>query len=366
MSFAVARGAYQRCANYGFQAGVQKRYTHRSPSYAYLDLWQKHKVEYSKEMNRPFMLQSPQLVSQILRVESTMKQKGYVPFLHAMPASSKVLLEFYKTASPRVPHPFWKFFRSPFDPHFMGLKELRKKIPSQDDRVQRPEFLSMSYALTSNTEGLESAASWGFVNHFGREQYFPMMNNLQSAMSDWEKRSGRKIPAPFFDRARMLIRQYNRLSVGNFYCFGIPPAKVADWMYDSKPYYVPTGRDILDIVRHPRLRDRNSGTIATLILAKEVMTPSSGWVAVCANDSEADQFCKGRKLVPPGKVSLYREILAASPTEFEERERAQRLVLDENLKALMSDLKEWVKTGKEIPSQDVSDHRACDMPEMLP
>ncbi len=363
MSFAVAaaKRGVQQWPRFG---SVQKRFTHRSPSYAYLNLWQKHKVEYSKEVNRPFMLESPQLVAQILRVESAMKQKGFVPFMHAMPASSKVLLEFYKTISPKAQNPFWKCFRSPFDSCLKGLKELRKNIPTEEDRVPRPEFLSTSYALTSEVEPLESAASWGFVNHFGKVQYFPMLDKFQQTIAEWERRNGKKVPATFLDQGRALVRQYNRLSVGNFFCLGVPPEKVAEWMYDSKPYYVPTGCDIGSVVRHPQLF--KGGRVANLLLAKEVLTPSSGLIGVCANDAEAEQFCKGVKLVSPHQIPLYKEILAASPTEFEQREMAKRVDLDQKLKALMSDFQEWATSGKEFDSLVDSDFEGGDIPETLP
>ena len=341
---------------------VQKRFTHRAPSYAYMQEWERHKVDFVEKLDSSHqgkhLVQSPRLVSQILKTESAMKQRKFVPFVHAMPASSKVLLELYKTASPPN-KPFVKRLRSPFEKP-KSLTELRTRIPQTQDRIQRPEFLSASYALTCNTTTLESAASWGFANHFGREQLVPMNSQLQAFVSNLEAQAGKKMPEELVQRARDLIRVYNRLKVGDFYVIGVPPSKLSSWMYDAKPYYVPTGRDIRKVAREPKTT-AEEGTIATLLLADEVLRPDSGLIAVEANNAlEVEQFAYGLRFKPPEELPEYRMILRENETSFEASENAQRASLGRELESLISDVKRWLHGS---PSLKWDDH---DCPALLP
>lgn len=342
---------------------VQKRFTHRASSHAYLKEWERHKVDFVDKLGSSHqgkhLTQSPQLVAQILKTESAMKQRKFVPFVHAMPASSKVLLELYKTAS-SPDKPFVKRLRSPFEKR-KSLSELRRSVPQTEDRVQRPEFLSASYALTSNTVPLESAASWGFANHFGREQYSSMQSQLEFFVADLEKRADKKLPEELVQRAKDLIRVYNRLEVGDFYVLGVPPSKLSSWMYDAKPYYVPTGRDIQDVARTPRTT-AEEGTIATLLLAHEVLQPDSGLIAVEANNPlEVEQFAYGLRFRPPEEVSAFRAILREKATPFEASENALRTSLDRELDSLISDVKRWLHGS---PSLEWDGARDC--PSLLP
>lgn len=339
MSFPLTAAGVKRLCPFS----LQKRWTHRSPSYNYMHLWNQHQVDYISSMP-PNMKKSPLLVSQILRAEAAMKQKGYVPFVHAMPASSKVLLAFYRAASPTASS-FYKTLRSPFQPS-SSLSEVQASVPNQEDRVPRPQFLSTSYALTGNTVHLESAASWGFVNHYGNEQYFPMLAKMADFAASVEEKTGRKIPSSFERRAQTLIRGYNRLSVGNFYVLGVPPEKIALWMYDAKPYHIPTGRSIEAVVNEPRLNDQNEGSIATLMLAKEVLHPASGLIAVEANNaSEIESFCRGIDWVHPRDLPVYHPLMGPD-TPFEEREKTARERLDQELDCLISDFNHWLKSSE--------------------
>jgi hypothetical protein len=347
---------------------VPKRFTHRASSFAYLKQWQMHKVDYASKMATPFyvdqnpgvnMYNSPEKVRQILCVEAAMKMRGLTPFVHAMPASSRVLLEFYKIFSPSHRS---QPIRSPFDSH-RGLNEIRKNLPKETDRVPRSDLLAVSYALTSNTVPLESAASWGFVNHFGKEQYYPMVDRLSSVLSEWEKRSGRKVPDSFLVRGRSLISHYNRLKVGDFFIFGVPPGKLTSWMYDSGPYFVPTGRDIRAIVDQPQVEE-TEGTLATLMLGKEVLSPSSALTVVSSD--EADRFCHGFNLVEPSKIALYDPILNSAPTAFEKEEKEARKHMEEKLGHLLSDFKTWAETGIEPLDRQVDDAEPMEVPAWLP
>lgn len=341
---------------------VQKRFTHRAPSYAYMQEWERHKVDFVEKLDSSHqgmhLTQSPQLVSQILKTESAMKQRKFVPFVHAMPASSKVLLELYKTASP-PDKPFVKRLRSPFEKP-KSLSELKRRVPHTEDRVQRPEFLSTSYALTCNTTPLESAASWGFANHFGKEQNCSMRSQLEFFVSNLERQAGKKLPEELVGKAIDLIRVYNRLEVGDFYVLGVPPSKLSSWMYDAKPYYVPTGRDIRKVAKEPKTT-AEEGTIATLFLADEVLKPDSGLIAVAANDPlEVEQFAYGLRFKPPEELPAYRTILREKETSFEASENNLRASLGRELESLISEVKRWLHGS---PSLKWDDH---DCPALLP
>lgn len=295
------------------------------------------------------MKRSPALVSQILRVESAMQRRGLVPFVHAMPASSKILLSLYQLHSPvGSPYPL---IRPAYDPQRKSLASIA--VPQKTERMPRSDLLSVSYALTCNIVPLESAASWGFVNHFGKEQYFPMLNLFYDLM--------RGAPSSLVSRGRSLIRQYNRLQVGDFYMLGVPLPNLSNWMYDAKPFYVPTGRDIRNVAANPQVTSKE-GTIATLKLAKEVLEPASGLVVVPA--SAADAYCKGLDLVSPRDIPAYQDILGPEESAFERSEQEKRAQLDAQLTEWIDDLSAWEKTGREPTGQLSKD--AWDLSDFVP
>jgi hypothetical protein len=210
---------------------------------------------------------------------------------------------------------------------------------------------------------LESAASWGFKNHFGKEQYFPMVEHLNTFFAEWQKRSRKQVPTCFLDRGRNLISEYNRLAVGQFFVLGVPANKLTDWMYDAKPFYIPTGKDIRSVVEKPAI-SADEGTIATLMLAKEVLNPTSGLVVISVD--KTDSFCKGLDLIDPSYIPLYRSITCSASTAFEEREMKVRDQLQLKLKQFSSDFMEWSKTGHFSIESSPTEEPFYDFPQSLP
>jgi hypothetical protein len=251
--------------------------------------------------------------------------------------------------------PFFSYLRSPY--------KIPKKVevPTREVQSQKADLLSTSYALTCNIKPLESAASWGFVNHFGNQQYVPMIQELSSFAQEVENATGRKIPEVFYRRGAQLIREYNRLDVGNFFVLGVPRDRLASWVYDSLPYNVPTGKKVETIVDTPDVS--REGTLATVVLSKDVLDPESGLVIVEANDlAQVEAFCRGLSFTEPSEFEEFRSI-----ADFSKDEADSRANIDQKLDILSADFTRWLKAGEEpSPNSVYEDFDPGDFPALLP
>lgn len=318
---------------------IQRRYTHRSSSYAYAEIWKRQKIDYVAQMGRPHFQYSPKLINRILSVETAMRVQGLTSFVHAMPAGAKVLTEFSAAIYQNASNPwnrYFKYLRCPDTA--LPWEKAVKQISAGPEKSQKPHLLSVSYALLSGIRPLESAASWGFVNHFGNEQNLSLLSNLEALL----QREDSRVRAYFRDKGWQLIRQYGRLQVGDFLVMGVPESKLSRFVYDSAPYNIPTGRDVRSVAREPHKHldslMKEETHMASLIVCKETLDPRSGLVMVIANDEEeVAAFCGNRHFKPMQEVALYQEVLKTKDTGFEEQEREKRKQIDAQLKFLVQE-----------------------------
>jgi hypothetical protein len=360
---------------------VQKRYVHRAPDLNYMSLWKKSGIDYMEKMGRFSkdreynagfnMYRSPQLVEQILRVTVAMKQKGFIPFVHAMPASAKVIMKFAEVMYPMKAQEsrHFKYLRPPTCANKAKYEEVVKIIPQAEGVVQS-QLLSMSYALTCGTKWLETAASWGFVNHFGREQYFPMMNRYSALI---EKNGNTKAHFVFRAMSGALIGKYNRLQVGDFQVIGVPPEKINRFVYDSKPYNIPTGKDVKVVAADP-VQDvealmANGSHMATMMIFEETLDPASGLCIVNASDAEeAKSFCEGISFTPMKEVAAYADLVGVEATEFEKTQLEQRREADDDLQKLVAQFKSAKDDPEKIKAfaSVIEEASPYDLPQMMP
>lgn len=341
---------------------MQKRFTHRASSFDYLKIWKDKGVNFLEKLQDRNISHFPHLVERIFKVETSMKMNGLVPFVHAMPAGSCVPTAcnqfFYEN---QVKHPFFQLLRPKNAEFMLPLEDMIKEIPKKYYGSQKSRLLSMSYAFTCSVRCSESAASRGFVNHQGKEYNSFILRKyevfLKTALKDREK--------SYFDKKGWrLIRHYSRLSVGDFIMIGVPLNKLSRWVYDCKPYNVPTRNDVHKVSQKPQdywddlIKD---GHQATLLICDETLDPSSGLVMVKANDEDAVKaYCGDNTFKPMKEVSLYQEMLKPMETGIEQEEQAKRKVLNEELSSMVDELREAIADPKKvfdastIPDEDAS------------
>ena len=315
----------------------QKRSLHRSPDFRYLEIWKRSAVLFQEHYKDIYLY--PRLVNQILRTAAASKIKGFIPFIHAVPASLNVVQKVWMHHGIRSPGSVYAE---------RSYEEALQEIPSKLVRVPRPGLLSMSYALTSGVSCLETAASWGFRNHFKTEQCSSMTDKLYQSLQS----IGVKADSYFARKGRYLIYQYAQLNVGDFLVINIPPDMVERYVFDSCPYNVPTGRKAIDVALHPKdyvkdLLEAPNTHIANLVLCKETLGKDSKISIVRANASaEVDCFCKDVSLLPMHEIEIFDGLTSASFTRQEEDYLARRMELDRDLESYAKRLQE--DRGREI------------------
>ncbi len=309
-------------------AGNQKRFLHRSPDYRYLEIWKKSQVHFQEHYSNIYFY--PKLVHQILRTTATSKMKGFVPFIHAMPSSLRVMEKLWEIESPDH-----KGLRSPQSFYATrSFEEALREIPSELERSRKPGILSMSYALTCGSKHCETAASWGFANHFKKME---ISFCFAEELATWLKAFGLARDSYFTQKGRWLIHEYAQLEVGDFLVLNIPPKMVSRYVIDSHPYNVPTGRQALDVAFHPEsyekdLLEEPKTHMASLVLCKDTLGPSSPLSIIHANSSsEVDDFCEGVSLRPMQEIEVFDGLASPLPTHQEEEYLSRRKVLDGEL-----------------------------------
>lgn len=248
------------------------RSLHRGPDHQYVDFWKRLNVSYIQELGKAGenMYRSPACVQNVLRVMSVMKMRGFIPFLHAMPAASRVPMRFTEAIYPtdvEGDRPF-THIRPPRPEFMISRDQVVSMVPRRAEGRPMPHLLSMSPALTAGVKNKESAASFGFVNHDKEEQYFPIVSQVEELLKEVQNRISFEAYAAVSKKSAGLVRRFNRLEVGDFFVIGVPREKAARFVYPSLPYNVPTGGNILDMVNHPDIETlRAEGThMATMLL----------------------------------------------------------------------------------------------------
>lgn len=335
---------------------------HRSRSFSkskrYLRIWNGHKIDYRQAIQRPNIFQSPQLVERILRVEAEMQSRGLIPFVHATPAGLKVLRTCIDVTRFSDKKPFFTSLRTTSKPkHSCEFVAIQGR--------QNSFLLSTSYALTSGIKPLESAASWGFINHFGSRQNSDLKTMFDTFMESQKVYDTPQQKEYFSKKGWKLIRQYGRLQVGDFLVIGIPEKKLTEMAYDAKAYNIPTGRDIRSVAFEPEKHVdsllQEGYHLATLILSDEVLDPQSGLVIIdTSNKVKVDAFCKTKMAIDDELLS----IVTKKSSKFEREQFDARDKLDQEVEALVSDFAR-IRIGDtvsmDMPSFD-EDFRSCDCP----
>lgn len=256
----------------------------KSKSHTYLKIWKDRHIDFHSKMP-PEMERHPEVVHNILKIEAFLQERGLVSFVHASPAGSKVLSELYNALYGA--HQFFSYLRPKDKRYMVTYQRAIKGIPQTKIEESKPHLLSVSYALTSSITPLESAASWGFRNHFGCEQNFALLRELDMILDEENLPAEAKMHLK--EKGWQLIRFYGRQKVGNFHIIGVPNHKVSRYFYDSRPYNVPTGKEVLAVAEDPagHLETLMSeGHQATMVICDETLDPKSGLVTVTANTHE--------------------------------------------------------------------------------
>jgi hypothetical protein len=213
-------------------------------------------------------------------------------------------------------------------------------------------LLSLSYALTSGLAPFESASSWGFCNHFGKERFFFLNNILSRLFEETFCLKKNQSASDYFKlRFRDLIREYSLLPVGDFFVLSVPPEKVDRFVYDSLPLNVPSGKKASDIANNPaqslETLSANYTHMATLLLYEETLRPDCGIAMVNANDTaEVDAFCAGLSLKPIEEIKTFKGLTSPEATDFESQQNKNRKQLDAQLQMTISELNVFIKTGR--------------------
>ena len=352
----------QSCLN------VPRRSLHRAVDYAYMKLWNKQGIDFQNEMNQPIgseanpgknMYESPELVESILKTQVAFKEEGQTSFLHAMPAASKVVRKFRKVVY--LENHF--HLRSPKDPLCQNsLEDAQSRLP-REEKERRSDLLSMSYGLTSGVRPLESAASWGFINHFGeKEQAFPLLEQYRAVLDEGGLEPNSESYFYFFKKGWNLIRKYCRLKVGDFLVIGIPEGQADRFVYDAKPYNLPTGAKASEVAQDPERFEESlkqeKTHMAAMILCKETFDPRSGIRVVDAGDeTEVSSVCKGRRFVPRKEIPEYANLASSAATAFETEQKKHRREADLELESLAEEFAVFRKDPKrrysgEVPEGD--------------
>ncbi len=348
-----------------------KRNLHRSADFTYVKLWnEKGGFSLGGGTASKNMHDSPSLVERTMKTMTAMGEKGYTPFLHAMPAASRVVRKFTAVILP-VGDRHYKYLRSP-----SGYQESLTEVSSNTAPTGiaggwRSDLLSMSYGLTSGVEPLESAASWGFQNHFGKEQNFSMSNLYRDTLDKSGLDPKSESYNHFWKRGRDLIRDYSRLGVGDFLVIGVPKKDVDKFAYDSSPFNIPTGEKASSVAdnpeRHKQSLFKQRTHMATLRLCRETVSPESSIRMVDAHDErEVEMFCSGMKFKKMGEIQEFRGLVSTSPTHFEKNQLERRKELDRNLETLAKDFETYRRNPiKPLPSYKEQEEEPCSL-EWLP
>lgn len=344
-----------------------RRY-HNSSDFQYQQIWESRGVDFRASLEAPQnFYQSPKLVQRIVQTMAVSKMQGAVPFVHAAPASLRVLMKGLEVLYGKSNG--FRYLRSPNGEWGSRSAEQACQDIETPSQEQKSGLLSMSYALASSNRRLEGAAAWGFVNHYGNEQYFFVANLWEEFLKELGMRCDPRALAYFEAQGRNLIRKYNRLKVGDFYVIQVPAAKIDRYVYDSAPFNVPTGKSALDVASDPGAHidtlEQNRTHMATMLLCDETLSPESGIEIVCANNpDEVQMFCANADL---GSVNeSFPGYISPQTTPFEEDEEQSRAVADAELEKLAEEFQQYLDTGELVTRPVEEELISSDFPADLP
>ncbi len=187
MCAAYTRTSVSRAVQMAVRVGttaVRKRNTHQSASARYAKAWKQSGVDYREKMQfekhrslfhmnkvcaykQTNMTDFPVLIRDVIRLETAMKMKGKVPFVHAQPHWMKIA-QVLCNAFNGYPENF-VYLRPLLKQYKVSPEKLMKYVHESFDRGEndwsvslREHLVSCSYAFTGNLCVADSAAYHGF------------------------------------------------------------------------------------------------------------------------------------------------------------------------------------------------------------
>lgn len=335
---------------------LQKRHTHATKSYNYIQEFSKNGNHFkqlenlAKDTN---LVNFPKTVTTILKAESAFMDQGLFTTINATPAAltpaihiaSKCELAKHKSTIHKSIDTF-SVLRDPgsLNDHYSQMMHILQvlnepknarpdHIPSMSDRV-----LSVNYGLLTNLEKGESAFYFGFRNWSGKGGADPdfAIKKAKSMIANTLKHYGfqNKQIEEIVNSTQLnkLLAKFHSLSTGNFLVFGIPRELAKKHLYDSLPFGIPTGNDVLKVYDGIEGADRITQHQARLVISKETMHPDSGIIALSALDEQGvvDPYIMANKqkaFIPPYAYKEFNTILPVASTPIEREEIEQRETL---------------------------------------
>ncbi|HSX04363.1 MAG TPA: hypothetical protein VLG76_06515 [Rhabdochlamydiaceae bacterium] len=312
----------------GFRSGctLAKRFLHHTADAHYLRHWKKMNVDFNA-ITHGKLYQMPRLVTQILQVQSAMKQKGYFSFIHGAPAASKVLTRLYEVAYGKQEKPYFKYLR-PLSSRYMVRVE------------SAYAELFMSYSLTSGLEAV-SAAYFGFSRHA------TIFRKVNSCFKSFTADMGVKMTPEFQKKLEDMMLESNRREVGEFYIIGVKEKDVGKYVTDAIPGGVPTGKDVKDVSLFPEKHTDTLGQyqahLVTMPLCYDTLHPSSAIVMIDPSDlHEVDSFCAGLFFKRIKEIPEYEGLVSESDTDFEKEQLEKKAKIDEEMEQVAAQFAEML------------------------
>lgn len=286
----------------------------------------------------------PALIERTLVTTVAMTERNLIPLITTMPSSSEMPLRFNKEQAPSAfkegsePH---EILRAPFGSFMLSAEDAMKQIPAPNSSDKSPKhwLISTSPAIFAGGRNpLESPGEWLDQHMGGRSNYL-----ILHACEEIMQRYGFDQYPGYRDTIHRvmwnIIRQYGRLQIGKLMVIGVPPELLAKIAYDSVGYNIPTGLDVMDVLRHPKKYPQrlSDDLIITLVCCAELLDPSSGIIIIdCGKPKIVKEFCRGMSFEPLRNIKVLREALG-EPTDptFERRQETCRKRIDQELADFM-------------------------------
>ncbi len=147
-------------------------------------------------------------------------------------------------------------------------------------------------------------------------------------------------------RVQKYYNEADAMEIGQMLVIGVPEAILDDVAYLSKPYGIPAGKPLKEVVRAVSNSQRVLGAQhqVRFILGRETMHPDSGIKVVSVMDGKAvDEFCAGANLKPPWEDPLFGKLMALEPHEPEGNSH-------EKFRCFLKRLDQAIGLGKNFPT----------------
>ncbi len=337
---------------------TQKRHTHKTKSYEYAKKYFKKKedadqfLKITKESNVHMF---PKTVTAILKAESTFADQGLFTGVHATPAvftpAIHLATQCELTKNKSAVHKNIDTFAITRDPESLNdhytqmmhiLQVLNDKCNDKPDWVplMGDKVKSINYGLFTNLERGESAFYYGFKNRhsrgradadFAKKKVASMVERTLKHYGFADKEIKEIVNSKELNE---LLAAFHSLTTGNFLIFGIPREIARKSVYDSLPFGIPTGQDVLEVYDGTAGNDRIRSHQARLVLSKETKDTNSGIFVLSGlnEDHSIDPHLmkfKQTAFIPPYAIKEFQGILPVGNTEIENDEIGKRRVLFE-------------------------------------